>query len=120
MTHDARAYLWDIQEAARAIERFVSGMDWQAFQQDEVVRSAVERKLEIIGEAIAQLDKLDSALAGDLSAKRQIVGMRNVLIHGYASIDEAIVWQTIEADVPRLQEEVTRLLSELSGAGDSL
>jgi uncharacterized protein with HEPN domain len=62
MRPDARAFLWDIQSAADAIERFTLGLDAASYSNSEIVHSAVERKFEIIGEALGQLAKLDPAL----------------------------------------------------------
>ncbi|HTB43591.1 MAG TPA: hypothetical protein VK741_08200 [Acetobacteraceae bacterium] len=56
---DARSYLWDVQQAADAIIGFIAGLDVRTYAETEVVHSAVERKFEIIGEALNQLPKLD-------------------------------------------------------------
>ncbi len=63
MPRDARTYLWDTQAAADAIGRFVVGLDLQTYADTEVVHAAVERKFEIIGEALNQLARHDAALA---------------------------------------------------------
>ncbi len=63
MQRDPRAFLWDVREAALAIQSFTSGMDVGAYAANEMAQSAVERKFEIIGEALNQLAKLDAALA---------------------------------------------------------
>ena len=63
MDRDPRSFLWDIQEAADAIARFAAGMDFSGYAENEVVRAAVERKFEIIGEALNQLAKRDPDLA---------------------------------------------------------
>lgn len=92
MRRDARAYLWDIQQAADAIMRFLGGLDAARFAENELVYSAVERKFEIIGEALGQLSKADPALAQRIPDMRDIVAFRNVLIHGYAGIEHRRVW----------------------------
>ena len=63
MQRDPRAFLWDVRESALAIQAFTAGMDAAAFAANEMAQSAVERKFEIIGEALNQLAKLDAALA---------------------------------------------------------
>jgi uncharacterized protein with HEPN domain len=63
MQRDARAFLWDVQQAADTILRFVAGLDVHTYAETELVHSAVERKFEIIGEALSQLAKLDPVLA---------------------------------------------------------
>ncbi len=63
MDSDPRSLLWDIQDAADAIARFTSSLDSSGYAENEIVRAAVERKFEIIGEALSQLAKRDPALA---------------------------------------------------------
>ena len=72
---------------------------------------AVERKFEIIGEAFNRLDKSDPTIAAQIPQHRQIISFRNVLIHGYDILDEAIVWQIIQADLPILKQTVEALLA---------
>lgn len=74
---------------------FIADMDDATYRQDEGTKAAVERKLEIIGEAVNQLAQLDSALAQRVSSKRQIIGMRNMLIHGYMAVNNGLVWRTL-------------------------
>jgi len=81
--------LWDVQQAADAILRFVAGLDESAYTASEVVHSAAERKFEIIGEALGQLSKLDPLLADRIPHRREIIAFRNLLIHGYAGVDHA-------------------------------
>ncbi len=113
MRRDARAFLWDIREAADAVRRFVSGLDAQTYAGNDVVRSAVERKFEIIGEALNQLSNLDPALAARIPEARAIVAFRNVLIHGYAAVENDRVWQIAETSLPNLIAVVAELLDEL-------
>ena len=113
MLRDARAYLWDVQQAADAILRFVAGLDVQTYAATEVVHSAVERKFEIIGEALSQLSKLDPALANRIPDVAAIVAFRNVLIHGYAAVEHDRVWRFAEASLPGLRATVADLLDEL-------
>ena len=113
MHHDAPAYLWDIQTAADAILTFIAGLDAKAYAKSEVVHAAVERKFEIIGEALSQLSKLDPDLARRIPDSRQIIAFRNVLIHGYAKIEHDRVWQTAETSLPGLRAAVAALLDEI-------
>lgn len=115
MRRDARAYLWDIQQAADAIMRFVDGFDAASFAEDELVYSAVERKFEIIGEALGQLSKMDPALAQRIPDMRDIIAFRNVLIRGYAGIEHRRVWDIAQSALPGLRMAVTELLEGLGG-----
>lgn len=75
--------------------------------------SAVERKFEIIGEALGQLAKANPDLAACIPHLSQIVAFRNQLIHGYARVDHSTVWEVIEQFLPQLKTVVGELLQEL-------
>lgn len=96
MQRDPRAFLWDVRESALAIQTFTTGMTAATFAANEMAQAAVERKFEIIGEALNHLAKLDAALAGRISDLRQIVAFRNQLIHGYASVNVNTVWNVAQ------------------------
>src|SRR5271170_2982018 len=112
MQRDIRAFLWDIQQAADAIERFVTGLDSLGYSASDVVRSAVERKFEIIGEALGQIAKRDPELARRIPDYREIIAFRNLLIHGYATIEHARVWNITQSSLPSLRAAATALLQE--------
>ena len=112
MRRDARAYLWDIQHAVDGISKFLTGVDFDAYAQSELLQAAVERKFEIIGEALAQLSKSDPKLAARVPDVRDVIAFRNVLIHGYATIDHRRVWHVIQESLPGLRAAVTALLGE--------
>jgi len=73
-----------------------------------MLRRAVEREFEIIGEAMNRIDKIDSEII--ISSKKQIISMRNRVIHGYDKIDDEIIWGTIVRHLPILKKEITNLL----------
>ncbi len=106
MLRDKAAYFWDITEAIYSIEEFVVGLDLDTYAANELVHSAVERKFEIIGEAVSQLAKHFPDTASQLPNYRQIIGFRNILIHGYAEIDHVRVWDVIHQDVPSLKKAI--------------
>ncbi|HEV6964167.1 MULTISPECIES: DUF86 domain-containing protein [Roseateles] len=116
MQRDPRAYLWDALQAAQALRAFVADADSQRYSADELLRSAVERKLEIIGEALGQLAKLDADLARQVPRLPQIVAFRNVLIHGYARVNHETVWNVVQDAVPELMRTLQELLER---AGDA-
>ena len=113
MRRDARAYLWDVREAADAIASFTQGRSFDDYAGDLMFRSAVERQLAIIGEALSQLARMDRALAARIPELRRVIAFRNVLIHGYDRIDDAGVWRIVEADLPPLRRRAADLLVEL-------
>src|SRR5438270_11598425 len=77
MVRDPRAYLWDVQQAAEAIRPFTQGLDQAGYAANPLVRSAVERQFEIIGEALNRLSNVDPGLARRVPDLRQIVNFRN-------------------------------------------
>ena len=77
-----------------------------------MMRAAVEREFEIIGEALARLAKSDPGIASGISEFRRIIAFRNILIHGYAKVDERLVWEALESRLPTLRSEVGKLLDE--------
>lgn len=113
MQRDPRAFLWDVRESALAIQTFMAGMDKAAYADNAMAQSAVERKFEIIGEALNQLAKLDAALAARIPDLPQIVAFRNQLIHGYATVNVSTVWNVTQNALPPLLSAVQTLLDEL-------
>ena len=110
MRRDARCYLWDALKAAEAVQSFLRGRTYEAFVEDDLLRSAVERQLEIIGEALSRLAKVDPQIADNVAELRRIIAFRNILVHGYAAIDYDTVWRLIEDKLPELRSNLTMLL----------
>lgn len=102
--------LRDIDDAASFVLAATRGKSAQQYAEDRLLRQAVERSLEIIGEALNRLAKADSGLAAAIEHHQQIIAFRNVLIHGYDLVDHARVWQVIQTDLPQLAAQVRNLL----------
>ena len=113
MPREPKAYLHDMRQAAALIADFTEGLDFDAYAADAMVRAAVERQFEIIGEALGQLAKLDPEIAGRITEHRRIIAFRNILVHGYAGVDDMLVWDMVETRLADLRREVEELL----GAG---
>lgn len=113
MTRDGAAFLWDMQQACTAIASFVDGVVLEQYAVNLLLRSAVERQLQNIGEALGQLSKLDAELAKPVPRQRQLIGFRNVLVHGYAGLNNTEVWRVLHENLPELHDAVTRLLDKL-------
>lgn len=92
------------------MQTFTTGLDVTAYQNNELVQAAVERKFEVIGEALNQLSKLDAAMAAQLPDLPQIVAFRNQLIHGYATVNPSTVWTIAQQSLPGLITVVQALL----------
>lgn len=101
-------YLQHILEAIDNIQDYTADMDLDAFMADRKTRDAVIRNLEVIGEACNNVAKNHSAFASEHSAVPWgfAYEMRNALSHGYFTVDHAIVWQTIQQDLPTLKSQI--------------
>jgi uncharacterized protein with HEPN domain len=111
MRLEARKYLFDMQQAVELIVRFTDGRSLEEYGADAMLRSAVERQFEILGEALGKLAKLDPALAARISDYRRIIAFRNVLIHDYDIVLDEVVWGVIETQLPPLRSLLSDLLS---------
>lgn len=111
MQPEASAYLWDARNAADRIASFIDGVSSDSYANDELRRSAVERQLEIIGEALNNLRKKDPDTAAQIPDLQRIIGLRNVLVHGYAVIDDQVVWLAASDRVPQLRRAIDTMLS---------
>jgi uncharacterized protein with HEPN domain len=119
MRLESKKYLYDITRAAALALEFVKGKSFADYASDAMMRSAVERQLEIAGEALAQLAKTDMAAASRISEHQRIIAFRNILIHGYADIDQRIVWNVLELKLPVLWREAEALLNSEEGDGEA-
>lgn len=102
-------YLLDVLAAARLLQTFVAGVDWNTFENDLMRRAAVMRQLEIMGEAARRLSE-ETRLEIPEIPWRQIISMPNRLIHGYDDVDLVIVWETIQNDLPPLIVELEKIV----------
>jgi uncharacterized protein with HEPN domain len=118
MRAEEKKLLLDVSEACQSIEQRCAGHTFEEYIADRWFRRAVEREFEIIGEALNRLDRLAPAVAARITSLRHIVDFRNRIIHGYDSVDEVIVWRTIQHHLPALKAEVERLLGEDGPAPD--
>jgi uncharacterized protein with HEPN domain len=105
LQRDPKSLLWDAREAAEVIAAVTAGKSFADFDSDIVLRSAVEH------EALAQLARIDAAIAQKVPDLRQIIAFRNILIHGYATVDPARVWRVIEDNLPPLRAALAALLA---------
>jgi len=109
MDIEIKKYLFDIQESIESIEKYLGDKrDFSVYMTNKMLRRAVEREFEIIGEAMNRIEKLNPTIK--ISSKRQIISMRNRVIHGYDKIDNEIIWGTIVRHLPTLKIEIRDLL----------
>lgn len=115
MHADAAKLLWDAKTALERVARFVAGRSFEEYLLDELLRSAVERQLAIVGEALGQLRKVDAQTASTIPELPRVVAFRNILIHAYANVDDRLVWGVVEADLVVMKDKVEALLADFSG-----
>ena len=111
MQHNVKMYLSDILKSIESIYEYLGKeRDFNKYESNKLLRRAVERELEIIGEAVNRLLKLDSSIV--ISDAKRIVSLRNWVIHAYDNVDNVIIWGIINKDLPLLEKQVKKLLVE--------
>ena len=104
--------LLDAIEAIGAIERFTQGMSFDDYAANEMATAAVERKFEIISEALKHAAAEDSAIQQAIKVLPKVIGLRNRIAHDYDQTDQEILWTIIELWLPSLKAEVSDLLAQ--------
>jgi uncharacterized protein with HEPN domain len=112
MPRSPLASLADIVDACEAIESFLEGIGPDAYRASHLTRSAVERQLILIGEAVGSLLRLDPSLSERISHARRIVDFRNLLTHDYTAVNDTVVWAIATGEVTLLREECRAILAE--------
>jgi uncharacterized protein with HEPN domain len=111
MQPDARdaAYLWDMLDAARAVQEFVAPRSLSDYVADRMLRGAVERHLEIIGEAANRVSRGFRAAHPEIPWQ-SMIAQRNVLSHEYGDIENTLVWRVATLRIPELIHQLETLL----------
>jgi uncharacterized protein with HEPN domain len=109
MNPKALKYILDIESIISELELIKSRVEnnFNLFQKDFIIKRASERDLEIIGEAINKLIKLEPTI--NISGTKNIIGLRNLIIHSYDSVEDEIIWGIIQKDIPILKAEIEQL-----------
>ncbi len=112
MDNDIKTWLYDILNAIMEIESFFADQtkEFTNYQTDLRTKRAVERNIEIIGEAMNRILKKDEKI--NITNSRKLVDVRNRIIHGYDSVSDDIIWGIVIKHIPILQAEVEKLLNE--------
>ena len=103
----------DIFEAMAKIQRYVSGMDFETFENDEEIMDAVVHNLTVIGEAANHVPS-DVTNRFPEIPWRQMVDLRNFTVHAYWNLRPSVIWETIHNDLPQLIEPLTKLLPPIA------
>jgi uncharacterized protein with HEPN domain len=115
MVPEIATSLANIKQAIFEINGFLPGSkDYFEFKKDVKTKRAVERNIEIIGEAVHRILKVDSQF--QLTNARKIVDTRNRISHGYDTVSEEILWAIVNRDIPTLEIEVNLLLDTLKAS----
>jgi len=112
MRPESRKLIWDARDASNRVLAFCYGKSFDDYLADEMLSSAVERQIEIIGEALNRLSRVEPALAERIAELSKIVGMRNVLIHGYSTVDHRLVWDVVASKISGLATQLETLSAE--------
>ena len=104
------AFLWDMLDAAKAIQGFVKEKSYDDYEKDRMLRGAVERHIEIIGEAARKVSQQCRDSHPEIPWNK-IIAQRNVLIHEYGEIENALLWRVAEIHIPDLAHKLEMLLS---------
>lgn len=115
MQPDSAKFLEDIREAGQTILEVTSGKKLADYLADKVLRLAVERCFEIVGEAMRRLDEADHDTAAKITDFQRIIAFRNVLIHGYRLVKHDLVWSVVANQLPNLVQETEALLAATRG-----
>ena len=109
---DPRRHLEDVLDAINKIDEFIGAIDLNAYRVDDKTKAAVERKIQVLTEAIIRLDDESPGACPEIDQKGYR-GMGNILRHSYHRVDDGIVWNTVKEDLPHLRAIVQKLLLAL-------
>ncbi len=106
-------FVFDMLDSCGFLLELTRGETVARYKSDRAFRGAVERELQIIGEAMLQLKNLNPHLAARFTENEQIIGFRHVLVHGYFDLNAELVWRIVADKLPVLQSELESTLREL-------
>ena len=114
MPYDVRKLVFDLDRAVNLIIEFTSGRSLADYRNDIMLRSAVERQFEIIGEALNRMKRTDPTILARIDDFRRIIAFRNILIHGYDVVSDELVWDIITEKIPSLRAEIDAIKKDLN------
>ena len=107
---DRRKHLHDLDGVLTEIEGFTAGRTLQELLEDRSLQLILEREFEILGEALGRLLRDDPEIEPVITHARRIIGLRNLLAHGYDVVDHRVLWSVVQFHMPLLKTEVAKLL----------
>jgi len=112
MQHDVRKSMLDALNACLNIQAFTVGQTLATYQADIMRRSAVERQLEILGEAFKRIDDIDPSFRDRFPEAGRVIGARNRIAHGYDAVDDEVIWAAAQDNIPLLMTKLEAWLGE--------
>ena len=112
MKRDPKCFLWDIQQSSEAILEFLTDRIFEDYEQQRMLRSAVEREFVLIGEATNRLATHAPQIASRITDYQKIISLRNIIAHEYDDVRNDLVWTVVNDGLPTLLSEVTALLAQ--------
>lgn len=109
MELEAKKLIYDLDQATELIANFTRDKQLTDYKADTLLRSAVERQFEIIGEALNRLKRIDSVTVARISDYQRVIEFRNILAHGYDIISDGIVWDIVQNKLPTLRQEINEI-----------
>lgn len=106
MRRNPQKFMFDMLDSCRFLMELTKNEHVDKFMEDRVFRGAIERELQIIGEAMLQLKTISPVTAAEFTEHERIIGFRHVLVHGYHELDPDIVWRVIKDKLPILRAEL--------------
>ncbi|NQU06376.1 MAG: DUF86 domain-containing protein [Calditrichaeota bacterium] len=109
VNNDDSAYLWDMLDAAKAVKEFISGCTVHNYLNNRMLRSAVERQFEIVGEAANKVSRAFKETHPEISWRR-IISQRHILAHEYGEIKHELLWNVATIHIPELITKLEKLI----------
>lgn len=117
MRPETAAALYDMSQASGRIAEATQGKNLEQYQGDWLLQSAVERQFGILGEALVRVRDLEGPVFERVPDRSKIVGLRNIIIHGYDAVDPVVLWSIVEERLPELRKLLAELLEEARSQG---
>lgn len=112
MKRDVRVFLDDILKSAELLDKYTKGKTKENYENDDELHDAIHRRLEIIGEAVRHIPQEFRNQYPDIPWK-DIVGTRDILIHEYFEVSDERIWKTVVDDLPKLVDQIIKILKEI-------
>jgi len=112
MDEKLKKWLYDVLKSIEEIEDYASqaNRNFIRFKENKMMKRAIERNLEILGEAVNRILQVDESI--EITDARKIVGLRNNIIHSYETVSDEIIWSIVIKHIPKLKKEITKLIQE--------